>query len=538
MSTAVPEHPTELDRFVALLLKQGTISDATLERARRAAHSTGERADRALNQLGLLSDDAMMEAWSEITGLSIISSHDVPERPVLPDLLATAFLRSARCLPITADAKRITLAISDPLDVFTPKAVAARTGRSVDLRLAHPKIIDQVLAIEAQQQTSESALDETAAPDAERLKDLASDAPVIRYVDTLLETAIRRRASDIHLSATRTGTRLRFRIDGVLHEIDPPKSALYPSIISRLKIMAGLDIAERRLPQDGRIRVGVHGREVDLRMASMPHAHGEGVVLRILDRGSVVLDFDKLGLAKDIVTRIRRVLAAPHGLFLVTGPTGSGKTTTLYTALREVTQTGLNLVSVEDPVEYHLDGVNQIQVARTIGLDFAAALRSVLRQDPDVIMVGEIRDAETASVAIQAALTGHLVLATLHTNTAAGAVPRLIDMGAEPFLIASCLRGVLSQRLVRRICIACHGAKTKAACPACSGSGFAGRVAVGEFLDIDPELQSLIRSRPDEKTVQTSARKSGMRTLADDGKAKVRSGLTTEIELARVMETL
>jgi general secretion pathway protein E len=562
-----PDEEAVLERVLEALLAVGALTRQALERGRRAADLSGARVDRALNRLGLVSDNALVAAWQSVSGIALAQQSDFPAEALLTDVLAPSFLRHVRCVPLAVETDKIVLAIEDPLDAFTPAAVAAKSGLAVEARLARigdieaflKRLEDTVPSNDAA--GTDSRADEAVHVDVERLRDLASDAPVIRIANSIVDYAIETKASDIHLTATRTGSRLRYRIDGVLRDADPPGAGLHAAVISRLKIMAGLDIAERRLPQDGRIRVGSRGQEIDLRVATMPHAYGEGMVLRILDRSAVALEFEALGLSPDVIAALRNILAAPHGMFLVTGPTGSGKTTTLYAALKEISRPDRNVVTVEDPVEYHLDGVNQIQVARKIGLDFASALRAVLRQDPDVLMVGEIRDRETAAVAVQAALTGHLVLATLHTNTAAGALPRLIDMGVEPYLVASTVRAVLAQRLVRQLCanckqpasvdahlIAARGLSFDAprrpaeamfrsvGCVSCGGSGYDGRIVVSEYMPVTDEIRALILDSGDEKRIVDTAVAAGMRRLREDGLAKALQGVTTLDELARVTE--
>jgi general secretion pathway protein E len=551
-STATPDLPDDpIERVVALIVARGELAPQSLERGRKAAIEGDVRLDRALNQLGLVADEALLEAWSAVAGRPIARA--LPPEPVAVEGLAPAFLKHARCLPLALGEGRLTLAVEDPLDGFTPAAVAAKTGLAVETRLARAADLEAALkALEDEAPTPEAA-EGALRDDLDRLRDLASDAPVVRFVNATIDRAVELGASDIHLSATVNGSRLRFRIDGTLREMEPPRASLHAAVISRIKIMAGLDIAERRLPQDGRIRVGSRGRELDLRVATVAHAHGEGVVLRLLDRSAVPLDFASLGLSPHVVAALKTALAAPYGLVVVTGPTGSGKTTTLYAALTGLRGPERNIVTVEDPIEYHLDGINQIQVARRIGLDFAHALRSVLRQDPDVIMVGEIRDRETAVVATQAALTGHFVLATVHTNTAAGALPRLVDMGVEPFLLASTVRGAMAQRLVRRLCPHCRQPSTSAAtilasfagggpataweavgCGACDGTGYKGRVAIAEFLPMSDKIRAKLLAGADEAGVAEIGRAEGLVEMTADGIAKVRDGTTTIAEVIRV----
>jgi general secretion pathway protein E len=565
--TAVPDRTSPetdgalVERVLEGLVGRGVLTPQALERGRRAAAESGERQDRVLNKLGLVPDAALAQIWSDITGLKIADAAEYPRQALLNELLPSGFLSHAQALPIRVEGETLVLAVVDPLDWFSPKAIEEKTGLKVARLLARPgdfaAAFSRLYRSSVGKPEDEHGIDVGSGlhSDVERLRDLASDAPVIRTVHRLIEQAIERKASDLHISGTRTGMRIRYRIDGILQDAETPPAHLHPAIISRLKIMAGLDIAERRLPQDGRIRVPWRGREVDLRISTMPHLNGEGAVLRVLDRSNVRLDFEALGLSGAIVTLLRQVLSQTHGLLLVTGPTGSGKTTTLYTALEAIASPDLNVVTVEDPIEYQLEGVNQIQVNRKIGLDFAGALRAVLRQDPDVIMVGEIRDGETAAVANQAALTGHLVLATLHTNNAVAALPRLIDMGVEPYLLASTVRASMAQRLARRLCPSCRephpiepflrelwkgrlksdtGFRSKG-CAACGGSGHAGRVAIAEFVPMTGSFRSHLLRQADEAALSEEARSCGFGNMLDDGLEKVAAGLVGIDELVRVI---
>ncbi len=385
----------------------------------------------------------------------------------------------------------------------------------------------------------------TELPAVEDLLDAQDDAPIIRMINALLAQAVRERASDVHIEPYEQGSVVRLRRDGVLRDIAHPHRALHSAMASRIKIMASLDIAEKRLPQDGRIGLRLAGRQIDVRVSTLPTTHGERLVLRLLDKEAGQLGLDALGMDGETKSAFGALLGQPHGIVLVTGPTGSGKSTTLYAALRQLDAGRLNIITVEDPVEFDLPGVGQIQVNPRIELDFARALRAILRQDPDVIMIGEIRDLETARIAVQASLTGHLVLATLHTNDAAAAVTRLIDMGVEPFLLASTLRGVLAQRLVRRLCAHCRqpddgaavaGTRWRAVgCPACGNTGYAGRVGIYELLKIDPKLERLIHDGRQEGELREAARAAGARSLADDGLRHVANGTSSFEELQRVM---
>ena len=377
-------------------------------------------------------------------------------------------------------------------------------------------------------------------PAVEDLLEAANDAPIIRMLNALLTQAAKDGASDIHIEPYERSSAVRFRVDGTLREVVRPNKALHAALISRLKIMAELDIAEKRLPQDGRISLRIGGRAIDVRVSTLPSAHGERAVLRLLDKGdSSRFTLESLGMAGDTLTRFKRLAVQPHGIVLVTGPTGSGKTTTLYASLGQVDTGTTNVLTVEDPVEYELPGIGQTQVNPKIDLTFAKALRAILRQDPDVIMIGEIRDYETAQIAIQASLTGHLVLATLHTNDAPSAVTRLTDMGVEPFLLSSSLLGVLAQRLVRKLCPVCRSQDERGhwhpvGCPACGMTGYKGRTGVYELMVADSAVQGLIHARAAESQLFVAAEKGGMRTMRDDGERLVNEGITSREELMRV----
>jgi general secretion pathway protein E len=562
-----------LAKLGTTLVESGAIDRRTLDRARRVASETGGRLDQVLTQLGLMSDRGLAEALAELIAAPVVVASDYPDRPLFHDCLKAKFLRRARALPIAATDDRATLAMADPLDVFTRDAVAAALGRPVAIAVAIPveleAAIDRLYAELAEGGDAEEMLDEVlpdaepAEEDAERLKDLASEAPVIRLVNQLIARAVETRASDVHLEPFPDRLRVRYRYDGVLHEIEPPPARLQAAVISRIKIMARLDIAERRLPQDGRIKLTVRGHEIDFRVSTIPSLHGETVVLRVLDRTAVEFDYTKLGLPVDIRQGVERALELPNGMVLVTGPTGSGKTTTLYTGLLRLNTVARKIVTVEDPIEYQLTGINQIQVKPQIGLNFANLLRSILRQDPDVIMIGEIRDLETAQIAVQAALTGHLVLSTLHTNSAASTMTRLRDMGLEDYLMTATLKAVLAQRLVRRLCPLCKTAEPAPAalierfglerlaagkaitlyhhhptgCPECRGTGFRGRRAIAELLVPNRAIDQLIFDGADDAAIERTAVEQGMRPIFDSGLLAVLEGDTTIEEVVRCIRS-
>jgi general secretion pathway protein E len=548
MGTTVTDQ--KLEALAEILVRQGHCDHRTLDRARRVAADSDQRLDAVLIQLGLVSERGLAEAYAGLLSVPITSIDRYPTgEPVLPDRLRGAFLRHARAVPLAADDDTVTLASADPLDPFTLAAVAVATGRRVRLEVAVP--IELESALNRLYPEADQAAPDSDAPleeDAERLKDLASEAPVIRLVNLLITRAVETQASDIHIEPFE---------DRLLHEAEAPPRHLAAAITSRIKIMARLDIAERRMPQDGRIKMGVRGQDVDFRVSTIPSLHGETVVLRVLDRTAVTFDYGRLGLSPSVIRKLGSALELPNGIVLVTGPTGSGKTTTLYAGLLALNGVARKIITVEDPIEYQLQGINQIQVRSQIGLTFASLLRSILRQDPDVIMVGEIRDGETAQIAVQAALTGHLVLSTLHTNSAAAAVTRLRDMGVEDYLLTAVLRGIMAQRLVRRLCPECRRTEPAppelverfkldrrttarpimlshpAGCPACRQTGYRGRAAIAEFLEMGPEIERLVFSRADHSTIERAAVAGGMEVMFDAGLAAALAGETAIEELTR-----
>jgi len=553
------------------LVDSGAIDRRTLDRARRVAAETGARLDQVLTQLGLVSDRGLAEALAQLIAAPLVGAADYPDAPLFHDRLKPKFLRRVRAMPIAASDDRATLAMADPLDAFTRNAISAALGRHIAVAVAVPIELEAALERlyaelgeggDAAEMLDEMIADaEPAEEDAERLKDLASEAPVIRLVNQLIARAVETHASDVHLEPFPDRLRIRYRYDGVLHEVEPPPARLQAAVISRIKIMARLDIAERRLPQDGRIKLTVRGHEIDFRVSSVPSLHGEKVVLRILDRTAVEFDYAKLGLPDDIRQGIERALDLPNGMVLVTGPTGSGKTTTLYTGLLKLNTVARNVVTVEDPIEYQLTGINQIQVKPQIGLNFASLLRSILRQDPDVIMIGEIRDLETVQIAVQAALTGHLVLSTIHTNSAAATMTRLRDMGLEDYLMTATLKAVLAQRLVRRLCPVCKTSDPAPAalierlglerlapfkqitlfhpkgCPACRGTGYRGRRAIAELLVPNRTIDRLIFEGAGDAAIERAAVEQGMRPIFDNGLLAVIEGDTTIEEVVRCIRS-
>ena len=453
----------------------------------------------------------------------------------------------------------------DPEDQFVIDALRLATGKSIIAKVGLLSEIDAALDIQYGDNRSKMdklvddvTVDDLGEEDLEHLKDLASEAPVIKMVNLIMQRAIETRASDIHIEPFEQTLKVRLRVDGVLQEIHAPNVKSTAAVISRIKIMAKLNIAERRLPQDGRIKVQMLGKELDLRVSTIPTMYGESVVIRLLDKENTVLDFAALGFAGRHLQQFIDVLAQPHGIILITGPTGSGKSTTMYAALKQLNTSERKIITVEDPVEYQMEGINQIQAKPQIGLTFASALRSIVRQDPDVIMIGEMRDLETARIAVQSALTGHLVLSTLHTNDAAGGITRLLDMGLEEYLLTSTVNGILAQRLVRKLCPACKEGTIAApeivnelrlrrfapegdiilykpvGCPACAGMGYRGRLAIIEFLPMTDPVRKLIMAHEEAGAIQKLAISEGMQTLYENGLVKVIQGITTLEEVMRV----
>ncbi len=562
---AAEREPAVQSRFDQAVLATGKVSADDLRRVRKFAAEKGERIDRMLVDLGFLSEDDLVPLLARFHGVDILTADRIPDSPPALDRLSVDYMRAAKILPVSVTDGTLTLAMADPGDSSTIDNVEFVTGlRVVPVLVRTRDLVERFEGIfgagdgagEAGD-TGEVEVLKDDEEDVEHLRDMASEAPVIRMVNQMLSRAVEQRASDIHVEPFEDELRVRYRIDGVLHDIDAPSKSLSAAIISRIKLMAKLNIAERRLPQDGRIKIRLVGREIDLRVSSLPTLYGESVVLRILDRSSISVDLETLGMEDDTLAQFTHMIEQPHGLLLVTGPTGSGKTTTLYGALDKINSPELKIITIEDPVEYQLRGVNQIHVRSQIGLTFASGLRSIVRQDPDVIMIGEIRDPETAEIAIQAALTGHLVLATLHTNDAPGAVSRLLDMGVEDYLLASSLLGVLAQRLVRQLCAQCKapavpqpellgdgGARRadkdlvfdSVGCPQCAGTGFRGRCGIYELFGVDDDVRKLIISRASSDRIKGAAVEKGMRTLREDGWMKVRHGVTSVAEVLRVTQ--
>ncbi|MFN3322776.1 MAG: type II secretion system ATPase GspE [Bryobacteraceae bacterium] len=541
-------------RLGEMLMARQLLTQEDLDRALEMQKERNDKLGKILVDLGFVAARDVLSALSEQLDIPLVAIEGPPAVSPETENLSPRFLRQFRCLPIAQQDSTLTLAMADPLDFETLSAVRACTRLKVNPVLAaEPEILEAIDKYYGQAEKTEvgAGEDDEAAADLEHLRDMASEAPVIRLVNAMIGQAVEKRASDIHIEPFEKEFRIRFRVDGVLYSQEPPARELKAAIISRVKLMAKLNIAERRLPQDGRIKIKTLGREVDLRVSTLPTLYGESVVMRLLDRSAGdFYDLQRLGFDERMLGRMEYYTSLPHGIFLVTGPTGSGKSTTLYSALKRINQTDKKIITIEDPVEYQMDGINQIHVNPQIGLTFAAGLRHIVRQDPDVIMVGEIRDRETADIAIRSALTGHFVFSTLHTNDAPSAITRLTDMGVENYLITSSVVAVLAQRLVRVICRHCRvpdGTRIAptgetvecfrgAGCEHCFGSGYSGRVGIFELMELNDELRHLIMRNEDASQITAAARRNGMRNLREDGWMKVAAGVTTAQEVLRVTQ--
>jgi len=558
-----------------ILLRRGLLNQQQLERSRTSASNgtpaAGARLIHSAVDLGFIAEDDALRALAEEVGLEYIDLNEIEPDLSLLDNFPHKIIHRQNLFPISETGGVLVVATCDPFDLYPLDEVSAATGKPVEPVLASrfeiaklikqnlgvgSETIDGLMALKVEDDGVE-LLDEIET-DGSELSEMAQEASVIRLVNEILLEAIESRASDVHVESQGAGLVVRYRIDGLLHPqpVPPEINQFQAAIISRLKIMSRLNIAEKRLPQDGRIKLKVKGREVDVRVSVIPMIHGEGLVMRILDKGSMEFSLRKLGMAESTYDTFSNLIRMPHGIVLVTGPTGSGKTTTLYSSLIEINTPENKIITTEDPVEYQLDGINQIQVHPKIGLTFAASLRSILRHDPDIVLVGEIRDFETAENAIQASLTGHLVFSTLHTNDAASAYTRMVDMGVEPFLVASTVEAVMAQRLVRRLCPECKQeykpsrddvprdfpyerldeapVYRSTGCRACRHVGYKGRMGVYELLITTEGVRELAHERASSWKIKQAALKDGMQTLRDDGWRKVFEGLTTIEEVLRI----
>lgn len=563
---------SESSSILDLLLKRKVLSATEIESAKSEARNTGAKLERFLVESDIISEVEMALALSEYLSIPPIALSKFNPSNQLMDLIPKEIITRHQLVPIAKTGKLLTVAMADPFDVVGLDQVQARTGLEITTLIAPESHIreivgkfssesaaglEDILRDVSEEDDLEVGVEEVEDVSLDEMLESAEDAPVIRIVNSVLVEALRRSASDIHIEPMDKSIRLRYRVDGMLYECSSPPKALQSAIISRLKIMSNLDIAERRLPQDGRFKIRALNKEVDIRVSLLPTVHGEKIVMRILDKSSLAPSLSALGLDQKAFEGFETSLHQPYGMILVTGPTGSGKTTTLYSGLQELNKAGVNIVTTEDPVEYQLPGINQVQINAGVGLTFSSALRSVLRQDPDIVMVGEIRDQETAGIAVKAALTGHLVLSTLHTNDAAGAISRLANMGVEPFLLASSVIMTQAQRLYRKLCPACRwereidketlrlnnidlnlfdGVVTYEAvgCPKCNGVGYRGRGAMMEILVVDDEMRELIGKETNSKEIIKQAQSTGMKTLRDVGMERVRDGQTSLEEILRV----
>ena len=574
------------------LVKDNKLQQADLEQALLVNADNGNGIGPLLVRLGLVSDKDLTAAYAGRYALPVLQDEELPDAPVHNDALSARFLKAANVVPISETAEQISVAVTDPEDDFSVKAIEMACGKPAVVKLATLTQVERTLdklyaggrsAMEGIIEDIHAEDNDTQVDSAERLRDLAAEAPIIRLVNLVINRAVTLRASDVHIEPFENQLKIRYRIDGVLQEGESPPPRSTAAIISRIKIMAKLNIAERRLPQDGRIQVRIQGKLVDLRVSTVPTLYGESLVLRILDKGQVALDLDLLGFDEVTIQRFNDILALPHGIILVTGPTGSGKTTTLYAALQTLNTPEKKILTVEDPVEYQLAGINQLQVKPQIGLNFAGALRAIVRQDPDIIMIGEMRDLETARIAVQSALTGHLVFSTLHTNDAGGSITRLLDMGVEDYLLTSTLNGILAQRLVRTLCHDCREPYTPPpalrkelqlwliareyadtehnllaalneevmpnrhdpgditlyharGCAACAHTGYHGRTVISEMLVLSGPLRQLVLAHADANKIQDTAINAGMDSMRIDGLKKALQGVTTIEEVSRVTQ--
>ena len=548
-----------------ILIELGFITPEQLETALEEHRKTPKSLGRVLIDLGMIKEADLVRALAEQVGLEFVDLNEFPIDATSTVLLPEALSRRYRAIPIGERDGRLLVAMSDPANVYALDDIRTITGRDVQPVVATANDVEEAIQkfsgmdsqVEAMASIAAESVDETTAD----LEEALEDAPIVKLVNAIMTQAVGDRASDVHLEPAEHNVRIRFRVDGVLHEPMPPApKSIQGGLISRLKVMADLNIAERRVPQDGRISMKVGGRALDLRVATLPTVHGEKVVIRVLDKSNALLRLEDLGFLENAYDRFSDSFRKPYGAILVTGPTGSGKSTTMYSTLNILNEESKNIITVEDPVEYRLAGVNQMQVNPKAGLTFASALRSILRADPDIVLIGEIRDKETATIAIEAALTGHLVLSSLHTNDAPSAISRLVEMDVETFLVASAIDAVVAQRLARKVCERCNvpykpeQAELQAAgfpewlwpeipelrksqgCPACANTGYRGRIGLYEVMQMSEEIERLTVERASADAIRTVAVQQGMMTLRDDGLEKARMGITTLDEVARVVK--
>ncbi|MGB9552961.1 MAG: type II secretion system ATPase GspE [bacterium] len=564
-------------RIGEILVELGYLTQEQLNKALEVVQATKSSRDhsreligKVLINMGLINEEQLAQAIAQQWNIPFVNLDNVNLSLEIARTVPEDVCRRYKLIPVGKEGEKLFIAMADPLDVYAIDHVRLITGLVVEPRVATESsiqaAIDKIFGVEKSVKEALEQIDDLpglqALPEeeiaVEELQEIADQAPIVRLVNLIITQAVRERATDIHIEPRKSDIAVRYRVDGLLHNARLVPKHLHPAITSRIKIMSGMNIAERRIPQDGRTPLNVDGKEIDLRVSTLPTIFGEKVVMRILDKSSTLLSLSQLGFQHEAQVVFERIINQPYGMILITGPTGSGKTTTLYAVLRQLNSPEKNLITVEDPVEYQLTGVNQVQINPKANLTFANSLRSILRQDPDIIMVGEIRDSETAEIAINAALTGHLVLSTLHTNDAPSAITRLVDMGIEPFLIASSLIGVTAQRLVRKICPHCKVEYTPhvdslsfldlempknvklyrgQGCDKCQGKGYMGRTALQEVMVVDESIKTLILERASSSMIKEQARKNGMRTLLEDGWAKALEGITTVEEVLRVVAT-
>ncbi len=533
-NSAKSQKEADLARALQAILKEKIQDTATLE-----ALDGKPMAEWHLATSGKLTETDILEACFQVAHLPPVEDQDMENLEAMPRV-SRDFLIEHGCLPLAWSEQQTILAVYHPYKLGSlAQQWRVVFGQTPTFKLARRSLIEAALTNHyGEDKEIREQINWNADTSEQALKDLAHEAPVVRMVNDIFNRAVESEASDIHIEPAEAALIVRYRIDGLLHTALTPPLSYYAAIASRIKLIASMNIAERRLPQDGRIDLNLGGARIDVRVSTVPSTHGESIVLRLLKKDISLFDLDKLGLADQTLNRFSALLKRPYGMILVVGPTGSGKTTTLYGAMKILNSEQRKIITIEDPVEYQFEGLTQIQVKPQIGLTFANGLRSIVRQDPDIILVGEIRDRETAEIAIHAALTGHLVFSTLHTNDAAGAVSRLLEMGIEGFLVSSALLGVLSQRLVRKLCQHCQNPETlnQTSCRFCSDTGYRGRTGIFELLTVNEELRVAINQRCDSSEIARIARSAGMRTLLEDGRRKVREGITTETEVTRVCQ--
>jgi len=546
----------DLELILKKLAAAGLLTKGQFEKSQEHARISGEAIDKVLIKDGVISEEKLASAIAEELGIPYMDLKDYLIDSETTKLIPEKLARDKNIIPLFKIGNTITIAMSDPQDIMTIDEVRVRSGFDVETVLATDTVIrnaiEQFYGVTGNMDEVLDSIDKQRMdrlPDnvsAKVLEDLAQEAPVVKFVNLLIMEAVKSRASDIHIEPEEDKLRIRFRIDGFLHEISSPPKHIQSAIISRIKVLSKMDIAEKRRPQDGQLQMRIENRNIDVRVSSFPTVYGENVVMRILDKANVILELAQLGFTKEVLAQFKDLINRPNGIILVTGPTGSGKTTTLYAAIHALNSEEKNIITIEDPVEYHLPNIRQSQINLKAGVTFASGLRSILRQDPDVIMVGEIRDLETADISVQAALTGHLVFSTLHTNDAPGAISRLLDMGVEPFLVSSSVIGILAQRLVRVMCPKCKEPYTQTesgkevvyyrskGCSFCKNSGFRGRAGIFELMLVNDRVKKLIIAKASSDDIRKAAQQDGMKTLREDGLLRAKTGLTSPEEVIRV----